>query len=175
MKWSNSSLLFSWSYFSLPCLFNLFLSISIDVMLIIWSLSWSQANTSATGEGSQDNSAPNSENNRGLKFSLWKKEDGNENRSGLAKWTCSKMRVMGRTMIIANSDHMISSEAQTNIALMKSEDQKQKSSDPPMQNNDNGSNSSSSNSNSPIRVCSDCNTTKTPLWRSGPRGPKVNT
>ena len=27
--------------------------------------------------------------------------------------------------------------------------------------------------NVPIRVCSDCNTTKTPLWRSGPRGPKV--
>lgn len=25
-----------------------------------------------------------------------------------------------------------------------------------------------------IRVCSDCNTTKTPLWRSGPCGPKVN-
>lgn len=24
-----------------------------------------------------------------------------------------------------------------------------------------------------IRICSDCNTTKTPLWRSGPRGPKV--
>ncbi|PHU08141.1 GATA transcription factor 16 [Capsicum chinense] len=24
----------------------------------------------------------------------------------------------------------------------------------------------------PIRVCSDCNTTKTPLWRSGPKGPK---
>lgn len=23
-----------------------------------------------------------------------------------------------------------------------------------------------------VRVCSDCNTTKTPLWRSGPRGPK---
>ncbi|KAJ4913218.1 putative GATA transcription factor 22 [Raphanus sativus] len=23
-----------------------------------------------------------------------------------------------------------------------------------------------------IRICSDCNTTKTPLWRSGPRGPK---
>lgn len=28
--------------------------------------------------------------------------------------------------------------------------------------------------NGVIRVCSDCNTTKTPLWRSGPRGPKVN-
>ena len=24
-----------------------------------------------------------------------------------------------------------------------------------------------------IRTCSDCNTTKTPLWRSGPCGPKV--
>lgn len=30
------------------------------------------------------------------------------------------------------------------------------------------------NNNGVIRVCSDCNTTKTPLWRSGPRGPKVN-
>ncbi|KAG5547229.1 hypothetical protein RHGRI_013036 [Rhododendron griersonianum] len=115
-----------------------------------------EANNSATDEGSHDNSAPNSENNRGLKFSLWKKEDGNENRSGSAKWTCSKMRVMGR-MMIANSDHMISSEAQTNVALMKFEDQKQKSSDHPMQNNDNGSNSSSSNSNSPIRsLCNAC-------------------
>ncbi|XP_072965216.1 protein CYTOKININ-RESPONSIVE GATA TRANSCRIPTION FACTOR 1-like isoform X1 [Typha angustifolia] len=38
-------------------------------------------------------------------------------------------------------------------------------------NNDKNNN----NNNSPIgiiRVCSDCNTTKTPLWRSGPRGPK---
>lgn len=30
------------------------------------------------------------------------------------------------------------------------------------------------NNNGLIRVCSNCNTTKTPLWRSGPRGPKVN-
>ena len=35
---------------------------------------------------------------------------------------------------------------------------------------------SSDNPSSPtgsIRVCSECNTTKTPLWRSGPSGPKV--
>lgn len=39
---------------------------------------------------------------------------------------------------------------------------------------DMSSNSASScYNNSPIRVCADCNTTKTPLWRSGPRGPKV--
>lgn len=31
---------------------------------------------------------------------------------------------------------------------------------------------SSNNNIIPIRVCSDCNTTKTPLWRSGPKGPK---
>ncbi|KAF2304344.1 hypothetical protein GH714_030292 [Hevea brasiliensis] len=28
------------------------------------------------------------------------------------------------------------------------------------------------NNNNSIRVCADCNTTSTPLWRSGPRGPK---
>uniref|UniRef100_A0A6V7QSS7 GATA-type domain-containing protein n=1 Tax=Ananas comosus var. bracteatus TaxID=296719 RepID=A0A6V7QSS7_ANACO len=28
------------------------------------------------------------------------------------------------------------------------------------------------NSNGIIRVCSNCNTTRTPLWRSGPQGPK---
>lgn len=32
----------------------------------------------------------------------------------------------------------------------------------------------SSNNNNSIRVCADCNTTTTPLWRSGPRGPKVS-
>lgn len=27
--------------------------------------------------------------------------------------------------------------------------------------------------NALVRICSDCKTTKTPLWRSGPQGPKV--
>ncbi|RRT33365.1 hypothetical protein B296_00048439 [Ensete ventricosum] len=35
-----------------------------------------------------------------------------------------------------------------------------------------GSNQSNNSPSGIIRVCSDCNTTKTPLWRSGPRGPK---
>ncbi|KAL7095953.1 hypothetical protein ACP275_10G054900 [Erythranthe tilingii] len=34
------------------------------------------------------------------------------------------------------------------------------------------SSSYNNNNNYPIRVCADCNTTKTPLWRSGPKGPK---
>lgn len=39
---------------------------------------------------------------------------------------------------------------------------------------DNSSNNYSNQSFNTVRVCADCNTTKTPLWRSGPRGPKVN-
>lgn len=43
----------------------------------------------------------------------------------------------------------------------------------PSETDNNSINSSNINSNNTIRVCADCNTTKTPLWRSGPRGPKV--
>ncbi|XP_052183255.1 putative GATA transcription factor 22 [Diospyros lotus] len=107
----------------------------------------------------------------GLKFFLWKKElggDQNENQSekinGSAKWMPSKMRMMRKMMNSARA----SAEAE-----MKLEDQKPQPSSSPLGSTDNSSNSSSSNSNNPIiRVCADCNTTKTPLWRSGPRGPK---
>lgn len=37
----------------------------------------------------------------------------------------------------------------------------------------NNNSSSTTTTTTTIRVCVDCNTTKTPLWRSGPRGPKV--
>ncbi|XP_016488017.1 uncharacterized protein LOC107808050 [Nicotiana tabacum] len=85
--------------------------------------------------------------NKGLKLTLWKKGDK----------LMQKMK---------NSDH-------THIKL-KLEDQKKQQSSPNLET-DYSSNSSSNNSNNnniPIRVCSDCNTTKTPLWRSGPKGPK---
>ncbi|KAH0711020.1 hypothetical protein KY284_012447 [Solanum tuberosum] len=52
---------------------------------------------------------------------------------------------------------------------LKLEDQKQQ-----IIETDYSSNSSSNNNIIPIRVCSDCNTTKTPLWRSGPKGPKLS-
>ncbi|XP_070033207.1 putative GATA transcription factor 22 [Nicotiana tomentosiformis] len=85
--------------------------------------------------------------NKGLKLTLWKKGDK----------LMQKMK---------NSDH-------AHIKL-KLEDQKKQQSYPNLET-DYSSNSSSNNSNNnniPIRVCSDCNTTKTPLWRSGPKGPK---
>ncbi|XP_059634824.1 putative GATA transcription factor 22 [Cornus florida] len=94
-----------------------------------------------------------------LKLSLWKKEYTNENQISenniSVKWMSSKMRLMQK---MKNSDRTLNFQ-----------DQKQPSS--PIET-ENSSNSSSNNSNIPVRVCADCNTTKTPLWRSGPRGPK---
>lgn len=79
------------------------------------------------------------------------------------KWMSSKMRIMKKMMV---SDQTGSSNLTSNSKLIKLEDQKQPLSPQ-------GTDNSSSNNYSTIRVCSDCNTTKTPLWRSGPRGPKV--
>lgn len=104
----------------------------------------------------------------GLKLSIWKNEKRNGNQgenSSSVKWMSSKMRLMKKMM---NSD----GADMPNISMQTCEDQKQPSS--PL-DTDNRRNNSYSNVNSAntIRVCADCNTTKTPLWRSGPRGPKV--
>lgn len=103
-----------------------------------------------------------------------------ENRSTRAenisvKWTSSKMRIMRK---MTNPDQTISSHNNTTAATIDGttarvnfsashnfEAQKLHPSSP--------LGTDSSYSTNPIRVCSDCNTTKTPLWRSGPRGPKV--
>ncbi|KAE8705885.1 angio-associated migratory cell protein-like [Hibiscus syriacus] len=108
----------------------------------------------------------------GVKLSIWKKEeriesDDHHHEDSSYKWMPSKMRILRKMMTSEQSDLSKSSTA------MKFEDLKvqinQPSSSP-----DNSSNSSynNNNNNSPIRVCADCNTIKTPLWRSGPRGPK---
>ncbi|GLT98671.1 hypothetical protein SLE2022_161660 [Rubroshorea leprosula] len=101
-----------------------------------------------------------------LKFSIWKKEDKQENNNqsdhGSMKWMSSKMRIMRKMM--KSSDHR---DLSSNPRL-KYEDKKPS----PLLETDNSSSSSHINSNNTIRVCSDCNTTKTPLWRSGPKGPK---
>ncbi|KAF2302695.1 hypothetical protein GH714_001193 [Hevea brasiliensis] len=76
----------------------------------------------------------------------------------------SKMRLMRKMM---NSDQIVASTPET--SMLKFEDEKARSS--PLQD-DNSNKNLSNNSNNAIRVCADCNTTKTPLWRSGPRGPK---
>ena len=78
------------------------------------------------------------------------------------RWMSSKMRVMQK---MKKTDH-------DRAAVVKTTTTAQQPSSSSVET-DLSSNSSSYNNNSPIRVCSDCNTTKTPLWRSGPKGPKV--
>lgn len=81
----------------------------------------------------------------GLKLSLWKRED---------KLLSSEIKKLDQEK----------KKNSTNSACIKLKlgDQKQK----PIQTD-------YCSNNIPIRVCTDCNTTKTPLWRSGPKGPKV--
>nr|QJD20830.1 GATA21 [Carthamus tinctorius] len=108
-------------------------------------------------------------NGDGLKFSLWKRETNyDRNDENQVKWMSSKMRVM---LKMKKSDptklNTFRSTPTTEMKLQDHHDPKEPTSSP-MEETAN----SNSNNNTPIRVCSDCNTTKTPLWRSGPQGPK---
>ncbi|XVF49015.1 hypothetical protein PTKIN_Ptkin03bG0234900 [Pterospermum kingtungense] len=112
------------------------------------------------------------ESESGLKLSSWKEEErveshhqSHENNS--VKWMPSKMRMVRKMM---SSDHRDLS----NISTPKFEDQKIQPPSSPDHNSSNFcyNNNNNNSSSSTIRVCADCNTTKTPLWRSGPRGPK---
>ncbi|XXG64237.1 hypothetical protein AAC387_Pa05g2239 [Persea americana] len=79
--------------------------------------------------------------------------------NGPVKWVSSNMRLMRKMM---NSEQTVANkmirDAKTYPNDIRSQSWDHKK-----------SNNSTSNV---IRVCADCNTTKTPLWRSGPRGPK---
>ncbi|XP_059633098.1 GATA transcription factor 21-like [Cornus florida] len=115
-----------------------------------------QANNFAWHGGSYD---LENESDNGLNLSLWKeKEDRNENHieNNSVKWMSSKMRLMKK---------MKKSDQLTVRAQKSSEDDRKQPISSPTETDHN-------NSNIPVRVCADCNTSKTPLWRSGPRGPK---
>ncbi|KAL2547911.1 putative GATA transcription factor 22 [Forsythia ovata] len=98
-----------------------------------------------------------------LKLSLLWKNDQDWGESHPAKWM-SSTRSMEDTIIY--SDHK-----SLKLNTTKLEDHKRESSS--SLETDLSSNAPSfNNNNDNIRVCADCNTTKTPLWRSGPKGPK---
>lgn len=96
------------------------------------------------------------------------------------KWISSKVRLMKRkkttiTTTDSNKQH-VNKDQLSNLSNLEGDqhDHLKKISTNQYniivnQNGYNGSN------DCVIRTCSDCNTTKTPLWRSGPRGPKVIT
>ncbi|KAL3744769.1 hypothetical protein ACJRO7_013954 [Eucalyptus globulus] len=81
------------------------------------------------------------------------------------KWTSSKMRMMRKMMISEKRPPPNKSSAH------ESEDRPYPGSItlscPQMDSNGGCS------GNNAVRVCVDCNTSKTPLWRSGPKGPKT--
>ncbi|KAI4344508.1 hypothetical protein L6164_011725 [Bauhinia variegata] len=145
-----------------------------------WEVNPSQSDEEAEktvpSSGSWDHPAEEKdESKNGLKLKLWNKEDGTENdkadeEDGSLKWLPSKIRIIRKMMM--GSDQRCSESSDTAVNSMnKFEDQTQPSS-PPAATEDNSSNITSHNSNITVRVCADCHTTKTPLWRSGPRGPK---
>ncbi|WCJ42673.1 GATA transcription factor 21 [Euphorbia peplus] len=101
----------------------------------------------------------------GNKFSICKKED---RENGSVKWMSSKMRLMRKMMKSADQTVGNTSSENSN-SVHKFEDHKGGSSSLELEVDDKHF---LNNNNSTIRVCADCNTTKTPLWRSGPRGPK---
>lgn len=104
-----------------------------------------------------------------LKGCLKKEDEINENLQGgggdedsSVKWMPLKMRIIRRMMVdqTGTSEHKLESSQKLPLGT---------------DNNSSNNNSSNFNSNNiTVRVCSDCYTTKTPLWRSGPRGPKVH-
>ncbi|PIA64338.1 hypothetical protein AQUCO_00100071v1 [Aquilegia coerulea] len=105
-------------------------------------------------------------NDYGLKLSIFEgdqlKDDSSpSDNKGPVSWMSSKMRLM-KKMINSDADKPIRSK-------LWFQDQTQLSS--PSTTNITGDNLASNNPM--IRTCSDCNTTRTPLWRSGPKGPKT--
>ncbi|XP_061374919.1 GATA transcription factor 21-like [Gastrolobium bilobum] len=107
---------------------------------------------------------PNSAHGHNL--SLYKvEEEENKSVSESTKWMSSKIRLTRKMITPTNS-----TVATNNIAFNTT------TTTPTFQNHqghgNTQTNASTHNGNSIIRVCSDCNTSSTPLWRSGPKGPK---
>ncbi|KAI3805680.1 hypothetical protein L1987_28266 [Smallanthus sonchifolius] len=110
--------------------------------------------------------------NGGLKFSLWKRETYDHmNDEKQLKWMSSKMRVMLKMKKTKPTKLNTSRSTSKELKLNDHHDHKEPTSSP-MEETAYSNPINTTSNNIPIRVCSDCNTTKTPLWRSGPQGPK---
>ncbi|XP_058069250.1 putative GATA transcription factor 22 [Magnolia sinica] len=103
-----------------------------------------------------------------LEPSMYKHDDRGQCDSGPIRWMSSKMRLMRKMM---NSDGMV---AKKHISSAHTSQNELRSPlcDGDNNNNNNSCSSYGNSSTHLIRICADCNTTKTPLWRSGPQGPK---
>ncbi|KAI3754191.1 hypothetical protein L1987_53969 [Smallanthus sonchifolius] len=110
--------------------------------------------------------------NGGLKFSLWKRETDYDHDEKQLKWMSSKMRVMLKMKKTKPTKLSTPRLTSKELKLDDHHDYKEPTSSPLEDIAYSNPINTTSSYNIPIRVCSDCNTTKTPLWRSGPQGPK---
>ncbi|KAL5728791.1 hypothetical protein ACHQM5_001831 [Ranunculus cassubicifolius] len=104
----------------------------------------------------------------GLKISIFEgdqlQDQSPTSESGPVSWMSSKMRLMKKMI---NSDRSsMDGDQKPRRGKLWFQDQNS-----PCNANNTTSDNLGSNSTM-IRTCSDCNTTRTPLWRSGPKGPK---
>lgn len=121
-----------------------------------------------------------------MKLTLWKNENEKEKESEEEenpKWMSSKMRLMQKMKNSVGSNRTRTRTSSSTVTNhIHDEDhhhhhhnkQQVQGSSSLIESDHFSSNTSSTyNGNPTVRVCADCNTTKTPLWRSGPKGPKV--
>ncbi|KAI5393501.1 hypothetical protein KIW84_060580 [Lathyrus oleraceus] len=99
-----------------------------------------------------------------LSSSMEVEDSGKRNGDGLGKWTSSKMRLMKKLMIPERSYDAATNEEKAIINTSAS------AATTP---SNRGFQNERYNQGSPTaRACVECQTTSTPLWRSGPMGPK---
>ncbi|XP_014499949.1 GATA transcription factor 21 [Vigna radiata var. radiata] len=120
--------------------------------------------------GSCDHQAEKIEKRSDLELRLWEKEecDNLQGEDSSTNWMPPKMRMVRKIMV---SDQTGSHKAD----ISNSKQMKAKEKNPTLSQlvtDDSNYNSSSNNNSVTARVCADCHTTKTPLWRTGPTGPK---
>ncbi|XP_027368978.1 putative GATA transcription factor 22 isoform X2 [Abrus precatorius] len=107
---------------------------------------------------------PSSACDRDISLHKMDGEDG-KNGHGSVKWMSSKMRLMKKMMRPSTSpvtDKAIKSTTISPSSRFQNQGYENRYSQRSPRNN----------GSSITRVCSDCNTSSTPLWRSGPKGPK---
>ncbi|KZV29647.1 GATA transcription factor 21-like [Dorcoceras hygrometricum] len=119
------------------------------------------------GSSSYDNK---NKDEPGIKLTLWNEEDHHvpdkshaimEANCNPVKWVPSEISCLMQKKTTDSNPNSVNFKINTSVENMIQASHSWET----------DSNSSISYSN-PVRVCSDCNTTKTPLWRSGPKGPK---
>ncbi|XP_073047099.1 putative GATA transcription factor 22 [Primulina eburnea] len=114
------------------------------------------------GGSPYDDDGTNNKVDNCLKLTLW---------SDPVKWKPSRVEPMSKTKVNEEEDRVtikIINSARNKFL----EDQKLRPSSSLETELSSNSSCNMVNNSPTIRVCSNCNTTKTPLWRSGPEGPK---